>query len=252
MGVRTNLEIAFQIGRDNALDDTIIDDDQQQLLDTLDHGTTGTGLLTALQTNFVIPLGPVLEARIVYILVENGDVRVTFGGGLATHAQIDGTGAVYPTGFFGGETLTFTLDGTPVSISFDVLDQTLAQVINRINAACALLGFPTPIAQNTGSGQLRIKSATTGTSSVVQITGGSGRATLGLPLTTNTGSNATPGTSPMEIRRPADPNGATAAAGVLGVFAGTVKTTSITVDNLSDNDTLITWGIAGDITVSEC
>ncbi len=158
-------------------------------------------------------------------------------------------GAVYPTGFIGGETFTFEVDGTPVAVAFDAGDQTLTQVINRINAACALLGFATPIAQP-AAGQLRLKSPTLGSGSSIKITGGTARAALGMPAigTTVTGANATPGTSPIELARPADPNGASAAAGIPALFLATVKTTSVTIENRSNNQTKVRWAIVGDLT----
>lgn len=249
MSLRTFVDLEVQFGLENSLDDALFERSCSQLLDTLDHASGGVLTLAALQQNVQLPFGDVAEARILFIEAELGDVRFTLGGGLATAGQIDAAGAVYPTGFVGAETLTFEVDGTPVSVTFLLGDQSITQVINRINSACALLGFATPIAQDV-AGQLRLKSPTTGTSSVIKITGGTGRATLGLPApnTTSTGVNATPGTSPIELRRPADPAGASAANGVKGIFYGTVKTTSITMDNLSDNTTKVRWAIAGDLT----
>jgi hypothetical protein len=248
MSIRTFLDLQVQFGLENSLDDSLFERTVDQLLDTLDHATAGVLTLTALSTNTVLPFGDVLEGRIVYIEAENGDIRFTLGGGLATAGMLDAVGAIYPTGFVGAETLDFEVDGTLINVVFLVGDQTLTQVINRINSFCALAGFSTPIAQPT-VGQLRLKSPTTGTTSTIEIIGGTARAPLGLPVpgTTGTGANATPGTSPIELRRPANPAGASAAAGVRAVFYATVKTSSITVDNLSNNDTKVRFAIAGDI-----
>jgi len=252
MSVRTFIDMNFQIGLDNSLDDSLFERTCSQLLDTLDHATGGVVSLAALQTNVTLPFGDVTEARIIFIEAEDGDVRFTLGGGLATSGRIDAVGAAYPTGFAGAETLDFEVDGTAIAVVFVAGDQTITQVINRINAACALAGFATPVAK-VNAGQLRLESPTTGTSSSIEIVGGTGRATLGLPApaTINTGANSTPGTSPVELRRPANPAGASAAAGVKAMFIGTVKTSSIVMENLSDNVTKVRWAIAGDLTTDE-
>jgi len=249
MSVRTLLDLSFQIGLDNSLDDSLFERSCSQILDTLDHASAGVLTLAALQTNVVLPFGDVAEARILYIEAEDGDVSFTLGGGLATSGRIDAVGAAYPTGFVGAETLDFEVDGTLINVVFLVGDQTLTQVINRINAACALAGFSTPIAKP-NAGQLRLESPTTGTTSTIEIVGGTGRATLGLPVPTtiNAGINSTPGTSPIELRRPANPAGASAAAGVKAVFYGTVRTTSVVLNNLSANTTKVRWAIVGDLT----
>lgn len=98
----------------------------------------------------------------------------------AAAAVLLGSGGTFPTGFVGGETLTFTLDGTPVSVAFLAGDQTAAQVAARINAACALVGLATPRASVASSGQVQIAGVLTGAAGTVVITGGTGAATLGL------------------------------------------------------------------------
>lgn len=98
----------------------------------------------------------------------------------AAAARVLGVGGVFPTGFVGGESLTFTLDGTAVAVAFLAGDQTAAQVAARINAACALLGLPTPRASVDTSGQLAIEGVLTGAQGSVVVTGGTGAAALGL------------------------------------------------------------------------
>ncbi len=99
----------------------------------------------------------------------------------AAPAVVVGVGATYPTGFVGGETLTMTIDGISVSVTFTSGAQTAAQVCDQINAACALVGLPTPrSAVVAGSGQVSVFGIATGSQGSVVITGGSGAADLGL------------------------------------------------------------------------
>lgn len=105
-------------------------------------------------------------------------------------AQLLGVGGTFPTSFVGGETLTLEIDGVPVSVVFDVADQTVAQVAARINAACAFAGLPTPRASVTPISQLQIDSVDTGPEGTVEITGGTGAATLGLTGLSAVGSGA--------------------------------------------------------------
>lgn len=98
----------------------------------------------------------------------------------ATPATVLGGSGTFPTGFAGGETLTLEIDGDPVTVTFDVADQSAAQVAARINAACALAGLPTPRATVHANGQLQITGELTGAQGTVEITGGTGAATIGL------------------------------------------------------------------------
>jgi len=97
----------------------------------------------------------------------------------AAAARVVGSGGTFPTGFVGGETLTFLVGLVPVSVTFLAGDQTAAQVVARINAACALAGLPTPRASVSGT-QIAIDGLLTGPQSTVSVTGGTGAATLGL------------------------------------------------------------------------
>lgn len=83
------------------------------------------------------------------------------------------TTGTYPTGYGGGETLITTIDGVAVTTTFLIGDQTLAQVVARINAAMALAGIATPRASAV-SGQLQIDGVATkvdGTSGVLSFAG---------------------------------------------------------------------------------
>jgi len=246
MGVRTNVELTVQIGQNNQLSDLLFDRDLTSLLDTLDHATAIVATLVSAETNFVVPFGDVAEARLVYIEAD-GEIAVTFGGGLATAALLTGVGGTYPTTFAGGETLELDIDNAgSLTVTFTVAAQLLADVINEINAAAALTGLA-PIASDVG-GELRLTSPTTGTTSEVEVVaGGTALATLGLTAAVANGVNATPGTSPVAVSRPADPTGASAAAGVDAFLLATVKTTSITIDNTAGQDVRVRVALAGDL-----
>jgi hypothetical protein len=100
----------------------------------------------------------------------------------AIAASIQAVSGVFPTGFGGGETLITTIDGVPVTTTFDVADQTAAQCAARINAAMALAGIATPRA-SVVSGQILITGVETavGSSGIGQIScTGTGAAQLGL------------------------------------------------------------------------
>ncbi|MAF27874.1 MAG: hypothetical protein CL819_01340, partial [Croceicoccus sp.] len=102
-----------------------------------------------------------------------GAVTATF---VAALGNITGIGAVYPTGFVGGETLELSIDGGPTQIIvFDVADQTLVQVVDRINSATA-----SSIASDSG-GQLSLDSVIRGWGGSIEVVGGTALAALGLP-----------------------------------------------------------------------
>jgi len=99
----------------------------------------------------------------------------------ADEALLVGVGGTFPTGFVGGETLLLTIDTVPVTVTFLAGDQTAAQCVARINAACALAGLATPRASLTASLQIQIRGTATGTAAQVSEGGGTGAATLGFP-----------------------------------------------------------------------
>lgn len=98
----------------------------------------------------------------------------------AASATLTGVGGTFPTLFGGGETLNVTIDGVAVAVVFQAGDQTAAQCAARINAACALAGLATPRAVVLTSGQLQITGVLTGSAGEVEVTSGTGAATLGL------------------------------------------------------------------------
>jgi len=70
--------------------------------------------------------------------------------------EVEGIQLALPTGYVGGETMVFTIDETPVTVVFTAGDQTLADVVNRINAACAAAALATPRAVATGINTFKI------------------------------------------------------------------------------------------------
>lgn len=251
MGVRTNTVLQVEVGQDNTLDDSLFERSFTALLDTLDHATSQVLTLEASTTNYAVPFGPVTQARIIYI-ESDLEIEVSFGGGTATAASVTAVGGTYPTSFTGVETLLLEIDGGGlITCTFDVADQSLAQVINRINACAALNGQPN-IAFDDG-GELQITSPTTGTSSEVDIQGGTGAATLGVSVAVTNGTNVNPGTSNLKIQRPADPTGASAAQGVLAYFLATINTSAVSLTNNSTTtNATVRIMIAGDLASGSC
>ncbi len=100
-------------------------------------------------------------------------VTVTF---LATQATILGAGGVFPTGFVGGETLELSIDGAPTQVVvFEAADQTVNQVVDRINGATA-----SNIASVVG-GEVQLDSRVFGYSATIEVIGGTVVSALGLP-----------------------------------------------------------------------
>lgn len=100
-------------------------------------------------------------------------VTATFTG---AKASITGSGGTYPTGFVGGETLELSIDGQPtLVVTFTAAEQTLAQVIAKVNAAAAAT-----IAFDNG-GELELRSLIGGTAGSIEVVGGTALATLGFP-----------------------------------------------------------------------
>jgi hypothetical protein len=261
VGIRSNVELTIQLGKDNDLTKLQLDRSWQQLLDTLEHATTYDATLEAGESNHAVPFGDVSQCRLVYIEAD-GPLRITPGGGTSTSGQLDGVLGSYPTGFDGtADNLDLEIDGAAVSVDFESTDQSLTQVINRVNAAAALAGIvgpgsvPTTIARNNGSAQLRLKSPTTGVTSIVEVLNTSAAgvlAALGLTATSNTGLNASPGQTPLTLLKPADTTGSDEALGVMTYLLATMVTTAFTIDNLDpDNAVNMLVAICGDLTPAD-
>jgi hypothetical protein len=102
-----------------------------------------------------------------------------------TEAIVTGSGGTFPTTFAGGETLVAEItdvDGSTVTVTttFADTDQTATQCAAAIEAACVAEGLPAGRAGVSDDGQIEIVAANTGDDASVEITGGSGAATLGL------------------------------------------------------------------------
>lgn len=132
-------------------------------------------------------LDDLVAVELLY-LRSSAPIRARIG---AAAAAVEGVAGTFPTGFGGGETLLLTIDALPqFTTTFDVADQSAAQVAARINAAAALAGHPTPRASVLSTGQLRIEGVATGKEGSVAVGGGTGAATLGLTGLTAVGSGA--------------------------------------------------------------
>jgi|SRR5579872_3434443 len=103
--------------------------------------------------DFFQTLIPPFFHRIIKVPSALGQYYIDFGD-IAYAATVLGVGGIYPTGFLGGEQLGLQIDNVFQIVTFQVSDQSLAQVISRINLAFGpILGQPVAIAS---SGQLQI------------------------------------------------------------------------------------------------
>lgn len=246
MGLRVSNNIDLEVGLDNSLDNLLFSQTFQELLDTLEHGVSESGTLDAGETNRAISLGDVQLARFVYVEAE-GDIAVSFGGVAATAATLTGAGGVFPTGFAGGETVDWDVDGTAITTTFEAADQTVNQVVARMNASAALVGLPTPITVAT-LGQIVMTSPTTGSTSTLEVTDDANSQRIGLGGgISDTGSNSTPGTSALTLKRMADP--ASSQVSTLKSYAMlTLETTAMYLTNLDGSNPLrFRYCIAGDL-----
>ena len=240
MSLRTSVDLSVQIGADNDLSNLVASRGlPTQLFDSLSNVATSTAKLAAGETNYQVPFGDVSEARLVYIEAD-GAIDVTLGGGLASSASVTAAAGVY-NAFVGGETLDLEIDNQPIAVVFDAADTTLAKIVNRINAAAALVGIA-PIAADSG-GELAITSTTTGVSSEVDVSGGTGSVTLGLTVGVTNGTNATAGTSPVALRKPTSGDSPSTRAYLLS----TASCSSITIDNADALNVEVLIVLAGDI-----
>lgn len=243
MGVRSNVEILFQLGEGNSLDPgrLVADVSLEELLDTIARARQVVGELAVNQANFLVDKGDITTIRLLYIEADN-DLDFYLGGSAPTTAEVTGVGASFPTGFAGGETLDLEIDGVPFTVTFDVADQSIAQVVARCNADSAFAGLDgfTAFVQ---SGQIRFRSLTAGSASAVVVTGGTAATALGFPAPVSAvGLDPTPNTSPVRLRRNAD--AASSQIETLKVYALlSVSTTSLYISNPSTTD-LVRYRIA--------
>lgn len=111
-----------------------------------------------------------------FYITSDQPILVRIGAEIPT---LIGVGGIFPTGFVGAETLNIDFDGLVVAVVFLIGDQSAAQVVARINAACALAGLPTPRAVVSTSGQIQIDGINTGTNSTLKVPSGTGAAAIG-------------------------------------------------------------------------
>jgi hypothetical protein len=258
--IRTNVELAVEVGARGSLDEPVFGPKSiQAVLDTLDHVSSGTFKLEGGEANYDVPFGDVEQSRIVFLQAD-GPIRVTPGGGVATGAIVTGVGGSYPTGFTGvNQNLDFEVDGTAIAVDFESTDQSLAQVVNRINAAAALAGIlgpgsiPTTVARSSG-GQLRFVSPTTGEDSEINILNTSAAAVLtalGLTSGSTVGEDSAGASDPITLMQPAagESDACDDSEGVQVYLLATLVTGSLVVENLDpDTEVEVVYMVAGDLT----
>lgn len=136
------------------------------IADTASPLTVATTGLPGQEFVAIDALAGLSDIQFLYVK-SSADIVLRIGAAPATMLA---TGGTYPTGFVGAETFEFAIDGTTVSVVFEAADQTVTDVINRINAAVALAGLPTPAAYlDTATGQVAIDSYLTGEDGSVVI-----------------------------------------------------------------------------------
>ena len=232
MGVRTSVSIMVQAGLENSLDNLVFDRDLAEILDTLDKAASLVGDVDYAEGNVPLDKQDIDTIRFLYIEAD-GDLDVFLGGVAPTTAKIVGVGGTYPTGFVGAETLDLEIDGVPFTTTFNVADQSLAQVIARINSFAAFNGLNL-VASNEG-GQLALTSNTDGSTSQVSVVAGSAGvlAILGLVVAEVFGKDATPDADPIRLRQMADPAGSQIVT-LKAYAAMSCQTSAVTVANPKD------------------
>ena len=122
----------------------------------------------------------------------------------AAPAVLLGSGGTFPTLFVGGEVVDLTVDGTPISATFEASDQSAAECAARINAAASLLGLLPPASVDAVSGQIVITGRLTGPESTVEVTPSATATQLGLSGSATGQGEDVPisGTAIMEFGQP--------------------------------------------------
>lgn len=106
-------------------------------------------------------------------------------------ARVVGVAGTYPTLFAGGETMTVAIDGGAVNtVTFQATDQSLTDVVERVNSELVLAGLPPAVYALAVGSQLAIQGLKTGPEGIVNITGGTALATLGLTAGTSLGAGS--------------------------------------------------------------
>jgi hypothetical protein len=99
-------------------------------------------------------------------------IRLRIG---ALAATLLGSGASFAAA--ASTSITLTVDGVSVPVTFDAADDTLTECVRRINSAAALVGLA-PIASEDG-GQIRLTSPTLGPASSLTVPAGAPATALG-------------------------------------------------------------------------
>jgi hypothetical protein len=99
----------------------------------------------------------------------------------ASGATLLGAGASYPTGFSGGETFGFVIDGVTVAGSFTASAQTLADVVSELNQAAVAAGLAYLPFTADATGQVRVTGVKTGDDGSVSVS--VAQAGIGFPST---------------------------------------------------------------------
>jgi hypothetical protein len=97
----------------------------------------------------------------------------------AAPAELAGASGAFPTGFVGGETFAFTVDGVAVATTFTSGAQSALQVATQINQAAVGAGLAFLPASVQTNGQLMLRGLKTGSQGSVDIT--TANATVGYP-----------------------------------------------------------------------
>jgi hypothetical protein len=113
--------------------------------------------------------------QLVYVKASNA-VRLRIG---AAPAELLGAAGTFPTGFVGGESLDFTVDGVAVAVTFTSGAQSAAQVAAQINQAAIGAGLSYLPASVQTNGQLALRGARTGAQGTLLVT--DANATIGFP-----------------------------------------------------------------------
>lgn len=246
MSLRLNAELAVLIGFNNQTTTPAFEGDLSEVVDTLENLQSGGGELDA-SGNLALDMGGVTAGRFLWIEAD-GELDVTLNGAAATAAQADAAGASYPVAPTGGETLTFDLDGTSITVTFQSGDTSIANVVNRVNSAIALAGLATPVASDNG-GQLRLTSRTLGTLSLLENFGGTFLATLDPSggLVDAQGLGPAGASAPVSLARMGQPSGSTVAT-LKSYLVQTALFSGVTISNPSSTAAVTyRYAIAGDL-----
>jgi hypothetical protein len=247
-GVRSEVIFSFRVGRNNRMDDLIADQALTAIADSLIRGASAEYVLEPAQQNVVVQMGGVTDGRLWLIMCDGGDVELTFGGVPGTAAQLTSAPGTYNTGFAVDTPFSFEVDGTIVNVTFTSADQSRAQVIARINAACVLAGLePRAWAAPNSSAAIRLTGLDASASGHVEIVTPLAQIGFASAGAEASGTDPSAAGAPIQMRRLATA-GTRLAAGMTSFFMGTVQASSLIMSNLSSEQPANVYVcVAGDI-----